>query len=90
MGAEDTSDWRGDFPPGRSDTVASPLVPANQGLGAVVIGAGPYGLAAATHLAERGVEHRVVRHPDGRVARAHADRDVPQVDRQGLKHRLAA
>ncbi|HXY43127.1 MAG TPA: NAD(P)-binding domain-containing protein [Acidimicrobiales bacterium] len=33
-------------------------MPASQEVGAVVIGAGPYGLAAATHLTERGVEHR--------------------------------
>ena len=33
-------------------------MPASQGVGAVVIGAGPYGLAAAAHLTDRGVEHR--------------------------------
>ena len=40
-------------------------VPANQEVGAVVIGAGPYGLAAAAHLTERGVEHRVFGTPMG-------------------------
>ena len=35
------------------------FVPTSQGVGSVVIGAGPYGLAAATHLTARGVEHRV-------------------------------
>src|ERR1700730_16563309 len=34
-------------------------------MGAVVIGAGPYGLAAATHLKERGVEHRAFGTPMG-------------------------
>ena len=38
---------------------------SNQEVGAVVIGAGPYGLAAATHLTERGVEHRVFGTPMG-------------------------
>lgn len=34
-------------------------------MGAVVIGAGPYGLAAATHLTERGVEHHIFGTPMG-------------------------
>ncbi len=46
------------FPTGPVRHVASPPVPATQTVGAVVIGAGPYGLAAAAHLTERGVEHR--------------------------------
>jgi len=33
-------------------------MPSSQEVGAVIIGAGPYGLAAAAHLKEKGVEHR--------------------------------
>ena len=40
-------------------------MPATQTVGAVVIGAGPYGLAAATYLTERDVEHRVFGTPMG-------------------------
>ncbi|MGO9332879.1 MAG: FAD-dependent oxidoreductase [Acidimicrobiales bacterium] len=38
---------------------------ASQRVDAVVIGGGPYGLAAATHLTERGVEHRAFGTPMG-------------------------
>jgi FAD-dependent urate hydroxylase len=40
-------------------------MPASDGVGAVVIGAGPYGLAASAHLRERGVEHRTFGTPMG-------------------------
>src|SRR6202162_4696669 len=40
-------------------------MPANQKVGSVVIGAGPYGLAAATHLTELGDEHRALGTPRG-------------------------
>ena len=40
-------------------------MPASQGLGAVVIGAGPYGLAAAAHLTSQGIEHRAFGSPMG-------------------------
>jgi FAD-dependent urate hydroxylase len=40
-------------------------VPENQEVGAVVVGAGPYGLAAATYLTERRVDHRVFGTPMG-------------------------
>jgi thioredoxin reductase len=33
-------------------------MPSSQEVGAVIIGAGPYGLAAAAHLKEKGIEHR--------------------------------
>ncbi len=38
---------------------------ASDGVSAVVIGAGPYGLAASAHLTERGVEHRTFGAPMG-------------------------
>ena len=40
-------------------------MPTTQRVGTVVIGAGPYGLAVATHLTERGVEHRAFGTPMG-------------------------
>ena len=40
-------------------------MPVSSSVDAVVIGAGPYGLAAATHLTQRDVEHRVFGTPMG-------------------------
>ena len=38
-------------------------MPGNREVGAVVIGAGPYGLAAAAHLNDKGVEYRAFGNP---------------------------
>lgn len=52
--------YRGDY--GRISDLNGPHIvshmPSSQDVGAVIIGAGPYGLAAAAHLKEKGVEHR--------------------------------
>ena len=44
-----------------------------------VIGAGPYGLSVAAHLAHTGISHEIFGEPMSTSAPPHAGRDVPQV-----------